>query len=492
MLAKLAASSFNWNLAGSIARYGAGFIINIVLSRILGPEPYGLVAVAYIFISIGNLIIDSGLNAGLIQKKEVNNKDIRYVFTIQLLMGLIITGIIIGLAPLIAESYHQPAIVPVLQMLTITLLLQAASQTSTAILKRKLAFNRIQQAQVSSYLIGYLGIGLPLAYAGYGVWSLVFAQLIQSILYLGIVYGMAPHSLGFIFRDSGGISRFGLNILGANIANWIISNYDNTSIGWAYGTTSLGLYSRAWTLAMTPVQIVVSSAQSVLFSASSKLQESLERVSDVFIGIFTIFGITLFPFFIWEALVSYDLIQFVYGDKWIKSSSIMAVLPLAMPFFALMALEGPVLAGLGKPQVELKVQWFVLGFTLVIFVFAIQSSMQMIVWSVFVIYVFRFFVLSVNTFKILNISKQSIKWIVLAIISFSCPVALTIFITGKLVVGFPIFARLLLQGLAGISVWIIVFLLGWNYFLPFQVKGLVNRFIPKRFIPIFDSILRVK
>ena len=76
---------------------------------------------------------------------------------------------------------------------------------------------------------------------------------------------MVRHSLGLVFRDPGEISRFGINILGANIANWIISNYDNTSIGWAYGTTNLGLYGRAWTLAMTPVGIVVSSAQSVLF-----------------------------------------------------------------------------------------------------------------------------------------------------------------------------------------------------------------------------------
>src|ERR1035437_5966986 len=105
MLAKSATSGFNWNLAGSIARYGAGFIINIILARILGPEPYGLVALAYIFISIGNLIIDSGLNSGLVQKKEINNNDIQYIFTIQVILALIIGGAIISLAPLIAKLY---------------------------------------------------------------------------------------------------------------------------------------------------------------------------------------------------------------------------------------------------------------------------------------------------------------------------------------------------------------------------------------------------
>lgn len=485
-LAKSATSSFNWNLAGSIARYGAGFIINIVLARILGPEPYGLVAVAYIFISIGNLIIDSGLNSGLVQKREINDKDIHYVLTIQLFLAFIIGGLIIGIAPLIAKFYHQPAIIPVLQVLTTTLFFQAASQTSTALLKRKLNFKRIQQAQITAYLVGYLGIGLPLAYSGYGVWSLVFAQLIQSLLYLGLVYAMARHSLGLVFRDSGGISRFGVNILGANIANWIISNYDNTSIGWAYGTTSLGLYGRAWTLAMTPVGIVVSSAQSVLFSASSKLQGSVERVKDAFLGVFTIFGIILFPFSICEALVAYDLIQFVYGDKWLKAVPIMEVLPLAMPFFALMALQGPVLAGLGKPEVEFKLQWFVLGFTLIVFMFAIQSSIQMIIWSVLAIYVFRFITLSLATFKILHVSRQDIKSTSISIFLFSGAVTPIVFLTGQFLSNLPIPIKLLAQALAGLTIWILVFVAGWNHILPTQVQSLINRLIPRRYAVIFN------
>ena len=340
--------------------------------------------------------------------------------------------------------------------------------------------------------MGYLGIGLPLAYSGYGVWSLVFAQLIQSLLYLGFVYTIVRHSLGFVFRDSGGISGFGINILGANIANWIISNYDNTSIGWAYGTTSLGLYGRAWTLAMTPIGVVVNSAQSVLFSASSKLQGSVELVKDAFLGVFTIFGITLFPFSICEALVAYDLIQFVYGDKWLKAAPIMEVLPLAMPFFALMALQGPVLAGLGKPEVEFKLQWLVLGVTLIIFIFAIQSSMQMIIWSVLVIYVFRFITLSLATFRILHVSKQDIKSASISIILFSCTVAPTVFLTGQFLSNLPISIKLLVQALAGVIMWILVFIFGWNHLLPIQAQSLINRYIPKRYAVIFNGNLLTK
>jgi len=488
MLGKSASASFRWNLAGWIARNGAAFLINIVLARILGPEPYGLVALALIFISIGNLILDPGLSAGLVQKKEINNKDIYYVFTIQVLLTLIICGLIICLAPLIAKFSNKSEIIPVLQILSIALFFQSLGQTSIALLKRRMLFNRIQQSGIVSYLVGYLAIGLPLAYAGYGVWSLVFAQLAQGVLYLILIYGAAPHSLRFNFRDPGELSPFGINILGANIANWIISNYDNTSIGWAYGTTSLGLYNRAWNLALTPVGIVVNSCQGVLFTTSSKLQESIGRVKDGLLGVFCFIGITLFPFSICESFIAYDLVQFVYGDKWLNSAPILAVLALAMPFFALMAIQGPVLAGLGKPQIEIKLQWIVVVFTCVVFYFAIQSSMQMIVWSVIVIYTFRFFLLSIINLKTVGVTKQDVIRILLSIVIFSVIEMLIALMVGQLKIHLISIIKLLIQSLAGFFGWIIVFVIGWNHFLPGQIKNLMIRFLPTRIVVILGNI----
>jgi O-antigen/teichoic acid export membrane protein len=488
MLGKSAYASFRWNLAGLIARQGAAFLINIILARILGPEPYGLVALALIFITIGNIILDPGLSAGLVQKKEIDNKDVYYVFTIQVLLTLIICGLIICLAPLIARFYNKLEIIPVMQILSIGLFFQSLVQIPIALLKRRMAFDRIQQASIASYLVGYMVIGLPLAYLNYGVWSLVFAHLAQAVLYLIFVFAAAPHSLRFNFRDPGELSLFGMNILGANIANWVIGNYDNTSIGLAYGTTSLGLYSRAWNLAMTPVGIVVSACQGVLFSTSSKLQEYLGRARDGLLGVFCFIGITLFPFSICESIIANDLVQFIYGDKWVTSAPILAVLALAMPFFALMAIQGPVLAGLGKPQIEIRLQWIVVAFTCVVFYFAIRSSLQMIVWSVIVIYIFRFLLLSIVNLKTLGVTKKEILKILLSIVIFSVTEILIALLVGQLTIHLMVFYRLLIQSLAGLFGWVMVFMIGWNHFLPSQIKSLMDRFMPTRIVVILDKI----
>jgi O-antigen/teichoic acid export membrane protein len=381
-LTQSAVRGFGWNLSGSAVRYGAGFLINVILARLLGPKPFGIVAIATIVISIGNLIVDSGLNASLVQKNELEQNDIKFVFTIQLVLGVSIYLMIALFAPLIARLFGEPEIIPILRVLSLMIVLQAAAQTSIGLLKRKLMFRQIQQAVLVSYLVGYLLLGLPLAYAGKGVWSLVIAQLAQSLIYLITVYSSEKHSIAFSFRDENKLTRFGINILGANIANWIIASLDSMVLGKFFGSGVLGLYNRSMTLAFTPVNIVVSSSQTVIFSASSKAQGSLSKVRSAFLGVFSAFMIILFPFSITLSLLAEPVISVIYGSNWINAIPFLHVLALALPFSALMAICGPTLAGLGKPEIEFHLQWLIAVIYAIALLIAIQFSLTVILWTV--------------------------------------------------------------------------------------------------------------
>jgi lipopolysaccharide exporter len=401
----LISKAYRWNLIGSIFKSGSGFIVNVVLARILGPEPFGIIAIVNIFLSIGNLIIESGLSAGLIQKKEIDKRDITFIFTIQIIAALVFCVIYLALAPVIANYYKQPVLLSVMSILSLCMLFQAASQTSTALLKRNYSFDRIQQAQIISFIF-YAIIGLWLAYAGFGVWSLVYAQLATTLSYLIIIFMFEHHPIGFNLHDSGGLAKFGLKILGGNIANWTLGNFDNTSISLKYGVTNLGLYSRAWTLAYMPISIFVSSAQGVLFTASSKTQDDLEQVRKLFLGVFSIFGQLLFPYTIFIALEADAIIRLVYGEKWLSAIPFFAILAVAMPFFSLMAIQGPILAGIGKPQIELKIQWITVAFMVIILLIAINFSIEIFIVSVLIVYIFRFCLFTVISCKNLLILKE--------------------------------------------------------------------------------------
>lgn len=462
-----AIKGLGWNVAGSIIKFMTSFIVNIVLARLLGPEPYGLVALSLIVISVGNLVIDSGLNSGLVQKKSIDDQDIKFVFTLQILLGLGIFILIFLLSPLLADLLRQQGLAPVIRVLSLSLLFQAATQTSIGLLKRKLDFQRLQKAQIISYLVGYLVLGVPLALLGKGVWSLVFAQLTQSFIVMAYLYFYVKHPIGFQLTDTSGIYKFGVKILGANLANWIISNLDSAIIGRYFGSVTLGLYNRAMTLAFNPLGIVVTASQGVIFSASSKLQDSIQNARKVFLRIVSLLSEILIPFSICFAIASSEIILAVYGPKWEQAVPFMRVLSIAFPFFAFMAIEGPILAGLGKPEIELHTQWIVAVIDIISLVIAVQFSISAVLWVVFGVYALRFIMMSIPTLQILRITKVDLLKRVLGGLALGLSAGSAVFLVGKLLVPTPNGVMLLFQILAGAIVWAGGIRLGSKYFFGF-------------------------
>jgi len=156
-------------------------------------------------------------------------------------------------------AFRDPLIENVLQVMAAVFLIQAFGQSSAALLKRRLAFRALQTALVVSSLTGYVLVGIPAAFLGAGVWSLVAAQLAQSVTYSALVFIQARHSLVPCWsRPTLRLARFGMKVTGANILNWSISNFDNAFVGRAFGSTALGLYSKAFDTVNSPAGAVVS------------------------------------------------------------------------------------------------------------------------------------------------------------------------------------------------------------------------------------------
>src|SRR5690606_20757089 len=148
----------------------------IALARILGPEPFGLFAVALVVIALSSLFAEVGLAYGLIQKPEVGPRDIRFAFTWQVLLGLGVMGVVLAGAGLVAAAMDEPRAAGVLRALAPGILLGALAATPTMLLRRRMDFKWLQLAGATAYAVGYLGVGLPLALAGWRVDALVAAR----------------------------------------------------------------------------------------------------------------------------------------------------------------------------------------------------------------------------------------------------------------------------------------------------------------------------
>lgn len=389
-LASRSLGALKWNYLGSLAKVVSQLAIGILLARLLGPEPFGLVAIAWLVLGLGNLLADIGLSAALIQKAQISSRDIRYVFTLQMLSGLMLALIAAGTASWVAAFFGREDAAEVLRGMSLLFLFQSFGQTATALLRRDLNHKRVQILQVASYLSAYILIGLPLALNGAGVWALVFAQLAQVGSYALAVYLSIRHALIPSFQaDQSGMFGFGSKVLLSNLSSWGYTSLDAAIIGRMLSIVDLGLYNRSMNLLASPMFAVVATLQGVLFPLYSRLANRIEEARRVYPGSVCLLAILIFPTFAAIAVIPDTTILALYGREWSAAIPLVTPLALCMPVYAVMALGGPLMLGLGRAGMEAGMQAIGLIVMVVAVIAAAMESLAAVAWAVLIVYLLR-------------------------------------------------------------------------------------------------------
>jgi len=417
--------AIRWNYAGFLTRSLAGLGVGIVLARLLGPKPFGQLGVAAIVFGLGNQFADAGFSSALVQAPELDERQIRFAFTMQVLIGCGMTGLTFVAAPFFGAIFRDDGVINVLRVVSLLFVLQGLGQTSTGLLKRRMDFRALQTAQVSSYLIGYGAVGVAAAYLGLGVWSLVAAQLIQPLLYSVHTYWYVRHSLRPCIHRSGlRLLRFGTQVTGANLINWTISNLDNVLVGRTFGSTSLGLYSRVFNLASNPVTGFVGTLQQVLFASCSRAGPSFDHIRRAYLAALGGVALITMPLFWSLAACSRPVVVGLYGPRWAEAVPLFAAFSVAMPLFAVMAIAGPILGAADRVSQEIRTQAASLLVSGAVFAVAARVSLTSVAWAVVFAYGFRLWCASRPTLRLLCLRWRDVAGVMVG------PVCAALFTAG--------------------------------------------------------------
>ncbi|WP_298435385.1 lipopolysaccharide biosynthesis protein [Geobacter sp.] len=383
-------AAVKWNYIGTVGRIASQLFAQITLARLLGPEAFGLFGVAFLVVGVGNIFVEIGLGSALIQKNEITDKHVCFVFTWMLIAGIGMAITVFFLADIIASFMGDIRSANVLRGLSPIFLIQALGVVPLSLLKRDMSFKIIQGVQIISYVCGFLVVGVVAALLGAGVWSLVVAVIVQSALASLMLYLKKRPTLGLQFTENGvGLRSFGVRVLLTNISNWIIENVDNLLVGKLFGPTSLGLYSVSYNLVRTPANHLVVTLQTVLFPASARAQDNLDSLRRAYLAVASGVSLIAFPVFAGCACVSGTVVTALYGQDWLDAAPILTPLALSMILHAVMAVSGPVLWGKGAAGAELKVQFWVALIFVAFLLFASQFSLTAMAWAVCLVYALR-------------------------------------------------------------------------------------------------------
>ena len=176
-----AKKGFVWTFAQQFGNQSIGFIISLILVRVLLPEEFGLIGMISIFVAIGNTLLNAGLTQSLIRSEELDEADYSTVFYFNLASAIAVYGLVYFSAPFIANFYSQPVLIKIVRIYCLSFIFSAFAAVQLARLTKTMDFKTQTLVALPATIIGGV-VGIIMAYSGFGVWSLVWSSLLTSFL----------------------------------------------------------------------------------------------------------------------------------------------------------------------------------------------------------------------------------------------------------------------------------------------------------------------
>ncbi len=307
---------------------GLGFVISILLARLLAPEVFGQVALLTVFTDLSLTLIDSGLSTALVQTREADERDYSTVFLITLALSCVMIGFLQLTAPAIARYFRSEELLRPLRFFSFSLLLSAFNSIQVARMQREMRFREMMFCNLAAtVLAGSLGVWL--AFRGAGLWALVgyfFAQIAVSSLAMLSVLRWFPRER-FSLESARRLYGFGLKMLAASIVTTVYNNLRPLIIGRRFSTAQLGYFNRGQTFASTVSLNLDAAIQSVMFPVLSRSQDEPDALLALLRRTKKLGCFIIFPIMFGMAAAAEPIVRVVLTDKWLP----------AVPFLILMS-----------------------------------------------------------------------------------------------------------------------------------------------------------
>lgn len=324
------ASGMKWTYLSTLVTGVSTMAYTAVISRLLDPRAFGLMAVATMATVLGNFLARMGVAQAIIQKPDLKEEDVRAAATAALVLGAICFTGMWFLAPSIAGFFRKPDSIPLLRWMGVSFFFVGLSMTSQGLLRRAMRFRELATVRITTQVLGYLVVGLGMAVTGFGVWSLVGAALTSNFLgwFLQYLYVRHPLRPTFDFRPFKELYSFGARSSAIRFLDYLGSNLDTFVVGRVASAALLGQYNRGFVLVHMPLTNFLATAlTSVMFPGFSRIQNDPQRLRRAYVGVMSLGGIVLFPLCAGLAIAAPDVVQAVLGHQWDRA------IPL-IPWFA--------------------------------------------------------------------------------------------------------------------------------------------------------------
>lgn len=337
-----AISGSKWTSVSQVILLGTALVQTAILSRLLLPADFGIVAIAGVVIGFLAIYSELGMSAAIIQKQGIADDVLSSLYVLNLAAALVCSMITLAVAPLLANWYGQPELQKLIACLSPAFILSAIGSQFRALNQKHLRFELMAKIEVAGALVSLL-VAVLSALEGFGAYSLVFATLANSAStsLFNFVTGLRYHrpSLVFSTKKTGEFLRFGLFQMGDNTLNYLNSTIDVLLVGKLTGTHELGLYSISKSLTMRPAGLINPIFNRVAFPVMSHSQDDQAALRNMFLSGLRLLCFINFPIYAFMFVAAEPLVRILLGEPWLQAAPVLQIMAL---YFLIRSTGNPV------------------------------------------------------------------------------------------------------------------------------------------------------
>lgn len=366
-----------WVLFEKLSTQSVGFLVTLVLARLLTPGDYGTVALLTIFIAIANVLVDSGFGQSLIQKKEATELEFNSVFYTSLVLSGILYLILFFSAPFIAAFYRTSELIPILRVTAVGIIFAAVNSVQNAELNRKMLFHLSFRISIISSLCSGT-VGLLCAFLKLGPWALVWQSF--TLGFVGVVtrwffIAWRPR-LMFSFTALKGLWRFGWKLAVSNLIASFFSNLYGLLIGRVYTRADLAFVEKGGAFPCLVMNNVNETLGRVAFPAMAQMQDDIDRLREAMRRMLMASTFLVFPLMMGIGVCSESIIQLLYGSQWCLAVPFAMIRCFDLALWPLHTTNLQAITALGRSDIFLKLE-------IVKKIFIVASMFCFYRWGVF-------------------------------------------------------------------------------------------------------------
>lgn len=311
-----------------------------------------MVGMLTIFVVVAGSLQESGFTNALVNKKDASHRDFNAVFWFSTLLGLTLYIILFFCAPLIADFYHKPQLVPLARFLFLSFLMSSTATAHNAVLFKRLMVKQKAIAQISGLTVSGI-VGVTMAFNGMAYWGIATQSVINIMVTNALFWYFSPWRPTFHidFRPLKEMFGFSSKILVTNIFIQTNNNIFSVLLGRLFSTSEVGFYTQANKWDSMGYSLIGNMVNGVAQPVLTSVSDDKERQRGVFRKMLRFTSFIAFPAMLGLALVANELIVIAVTDKWLPCVPFLQLLCIWGAFFPITTLYTNLIISKGKSNI---------------------------------------------------------------------------------------------------------------------------------------------